>query len=305
MTPAGPGGPDRRRELAGWVAALSAVSMWSGWAVATRGTLRAYGGQLDIADLMALRFLVAGVVVLPIAILYPPPLGRLGAWRSVAAACMGGLTFSLCNTGGLVFAPAAHGGALTAPMGAVITGLLAPFLLGERLSGWRAAGLGLIVGGAVALLAAVMSAGTPASVYIGHALFLGAAVQWSLFIVVTRRAHLTPLESMVLACVGSALIYLPFWLLLRGPGHLLAMPWTVLAVQGLLHGLVAQTLSIVAFNFAVVRLGASRAAACGALVPLLVALGAALFLGEPPTPAELPGLAAISLGVWLAARQRG
>lgn len=298
-------GQARARELAGWAAALAAVSMWAAWSVATRGTLQAYGGQLDVPDLMAVRFTVAGLLALPAALLRPPPLRRLGAWRTVVAACTGGLTFSLCNTGGLVFAPAAHAGALTAPMGAVFTGLLAALLLHERLSRWRVIGLGLIVVGALILLGATMAGGLPSTVLIGHALFLAAAVQWSFFTVLIRGARLMPFESLTLCCVGSAMIYMPIWLLWRGPAHLLAVPWDVLAVQGLLHGVIGQTLSIILFNFGVVRLGAARAAACGALVPTLVALGATLFLAEPPQPAELPGLAAISLGVWLAARQAG
>lgn len=276
--------------------------MWSAWSVATRGTLHAFGGQLDVADLVALRFLVAGLIALPVALAHPPPLGRLGPWRAVAAAGFGGFTFSLCNTGGLAFAPAAHAGALTAPMGAVFTGLLAAFVLDEHLSRRRVAGLLFIVAGALVLLAATMATGLPRAVFIGHALFLAAALQWSVFTVLIRGAGLMPLEALSLCCLGSAVLYLPAWLVLRGPGGLLAVSWPVLGVQGMLHGVVGQTLSVVLFNLGVVRLGAARAASCGALVPLLVALGAALFLAEPPSVAEMPGLLAISLGVWLAAR---
>jgi drug/metabolite transporter (DMT)-like permease len=48
----------------------------------------------------------------------------------------------------------------------------------------------------------------------------------------------------------------------------------------------------------VTRLGAARAAACGALVPPMVAAGAWLFLDEIPHLGELPGLAALTFGVW-------
>jgi drug/metabolite transporter (DMT)-like permease len=296
--------------LSAWAAAIAAVTMWAGWAVATRGTLSAQAGQLNVWDLVALRFMVAAVITLPIALRHPPRLARLGPWRSVLAIGMGGFSFSLCNTGGLAFAPAAHGGAMTAPLGAVFTGLLAAFVLNERLSPRRSLGLVLIVAGAGAVVLANAVAAPPASLYLGHALFIGAAAQWATYTVIMRRAGLYPLEALSIACLGSALLYLPAWLVLHGPATLLAAPWQTLAVQGVLHGVIGQTASIALFNFAVMRLGASRAAACGALVPPMVAAGATLFLDEPPQLAELPGLAALTAGVWLAtaaprARQTG
>lgn len=300
--PAAPAGvrEGRAREWTGWLAAIGAVSMWAAWAVATRGTLQAYSGRIDVPDIVALRFAVAGLITLPFALLRPPRLSRLGPLGSVAAAGAGGFTFSLCNTGGLAFAPAAHSGALVAPLGAVFVGLAASLLLAEALSRRRLLGLGLIVAGALGIVAATWASGAPASIFIGHALFLGAALQWTAYTILVRRSGLAPIEAMLVACVGSALLYVPPWLVLRGPGALLSLPASVLVVQALLHGVMAQTLSIVLFNFGVSRLGAARAAACGALLPPLVAAGSALFLGEAPGWGELPGLAALTVGVWLA-----
>jgi drug/metabolite transporter (DMT)-like permease len=245
--------------------------------------------------------MVAGGLLLPRALLRPPPLAALGAARIACVVTAGGFTFSLCNTGGFAFAPAAHGGALTSPLGAVFTGLLAALFLGELLSRRRMLGLGLILAGATALLAAVVSAEPPASVFAGHALFVAAALQWAIYTVVMRGARLAPLDALSLACVGAAVVYLPAWLLLRGPAALLAAAPGNVAIQALLHGLASQVVSILLFNLAVVRLGASRPAVCGALVPPVVAAGATLLLAEPPAAAELPGLAALTLGVWLAA----
>lgn len=296
---AAPGG-----EWLGWLAAIGAVSMWAAWAVATRGTLQAYTGRIDAIDIVALRFAVAGLITLPVAIARPPRLSRLGGLGSIVVAGTGGFTFSLCNTSGLAFAPAAHSGALVAPLGAVFVGLAAAFILNEALPRRRISGLALIVAGAFGIVAATWAGDAPRSIFVGHALFLGAALQWTTYTVLVRRAGLAPIEAMLVACVGSALLYVPAWLVLRGPSALLALPAGVLAVQAVLHGVVAQTLSIVLFNFGVARLGAARAAACGALLPPMVALGATLFLAEPPSWAELPGLAALSLGVWLATVSR-
>jgi drug/metabolite transporter (DMT)-like permease len=298
-----PAGATRAGEALGWLAALSAVAIWAGWAVATRGTLQMQAGRIAVADLIALRFAVAGLITLPAAIARPPPIARLGPLRTLCTASMGGFTFSLCNTGGLAFAPAAHGGALTPTLGAVFTGCLAALLLGERLSGQRMLGLGLILAGAAMLVGATLAATLPPSIFIGHALFAAAALQWSTYTIIVRGSRLAPLDALVLTCIGSAVLYLPGWLLLRGPAALLAVPAGSLLVQAVLHGVLTQVLSVVLFNVGVARLGAARAALCGALVPPLVAIGATLFLGEPPSASELPGLAALTVGVWLASRK--
>jgi drug/metabolite transporter (DMT)-like permease len=278
------------------------VLIWAGWAVAARGFFLSPADALATPDLVALRFMLAGAITLPRAALRPPPVRALGAWRTAVVVTAGGFTFSLCNTGGFAFAPAAHGGALTSPLGAVFTALLAALVLNERLSRARGAGLALILAGAVALLAAVLAADTPASVFIGHALFVAAGLQWAVYTVVMRGARLPPLDALSLACVGAALAYLPAWALLRGPAALLGAPAGTVLTQAVLHGLMSQVISILLFNLAVTRLGAARPATCGALVPPVVALGAALLLGEVPAPAELPGLALLTLGVWLASR---
>ncbi|MCC7283469.1 MAG: DMT family transporter [Acetobacteraceae bacterium] len=303
----GAGAPPARAggagELAGWAAALSAVLIWAGWMVATRGTLRGHGGAIAVPDIVALRFALAGLMTLPAAGSSIRPLLRIGPKRALVGAAAGGFSFSLCNTAGLLFAPAAHGGALTPTLGAVFTSCLAALVLGERLSRLRLAGLGLILSGGVWLVGGAFAAAQPPGIFIGHLLFAGAALQWSIYTIIVRGARLGPVEALVLCSVGSAVLYLPAWLVLRGPQQLLAVPWTVLLVQALLHGALSQVISVVLFNFGVARLGAARAALCGALVPALAALGATLFLHEPPRPAELPGLAAVTIGVWLASRR--
>jgi drug/metabolite transporter (DMT)-like permease len=72
--------------------------------------------------------------------------------------------------------------------------------------------------------------------------------------------------------------------------------------QGVLIGCVA----LVALNHAIKRLGAERSSALVALVPVLTAILALVFLGEIPTTAEVAAILAISAGVSIgAARYRG
>ena len=78
----------------------------------------------------------------------------------------------------------------------------------------------------------------------------------------------------------------------------------VLALQALVHGVFAATVSVILFNIGVARLGAARAASPAALNPALTALLAIPTLGEVPSWPELPGFVALTAGVWLASGAR-
>ena len=108
---------------------------------------------------------------------------------------------------------------------------------------------------------------------------------------------------MAISTIGSALVYLPPYLLLAGP-RFLAAPWPEIAVQAALHGGIGATLSIFTFNLGMARLGAARAAAAGALTPTLTAVMGAALLGEVPSLAEAAGMAMLTAGVWLASGAR-
>ena len=83
------------------------------------------------------------------------------------------------------------------------------------------------------------------------------------------------------------------WRLRVAPLELL---WQILW-QGVLIGCVA----FVALNHAIAKLGAERSSAMVALVPVLTASLALVFLGEVPSAAEIAAFLAISAGVSICA----
>jgi len=284
----------------GWAAAVSAVMIWGGWAVATRFLLS--GATLGAPDMVAVRFITAAALMLPHALRHGLPLRRLRPLSLAAVVGGAGFAFSLCNTGGLVFAPAGHSGAMTAPLSAVFTGLIAHRVLGEALSRRCLAGLGLILAGVATLVGATLAGHSP-RVFLGHTLFACAGLLFATYTVAIRRARLASLDATAISVIGSAVVYVPIYLALFGP-RFLAAPPVELAVQALLHGALAATLSVILFSIGVARLGAQRAASPAALNPALTALAAIPVLGEVPTALEIPGFVALTVGVWLASGAR-
>src|SRR3954463_2214544 len=95
---------DAAQYLQGSLCGLAAVSIWSGWIVIARLGLRT---SLTPWDIAALRFGVAGALLLPYLARHGLALARLG-WTGVAAIVLGGAAPVFFTNTGLLFAPAAH-----------------------------------------------------------------------------------------------------------------------------------------------------------------------------------------------------
>jgi hypothetical protein len=99
---------DVGRYVRGALYGLAAASIWSGWIVIARLGLRS---SLTPWDIAALRFGVAGALMLPYVLRRGLAIDRLG-YMGLSAIVLGGAApVFLANTG-LLFAPAAHAGAL-------------------------------------------------------------------------------------------------------------------------------------------------------------------------------------------------
>src|SRR5258708_1825233 len=140
--------PDTSRFVVGALCGIATVTIWAGWLVMMRLGITT---TLAVVDLTALRFAVAGVVLLPVLARRGLALDRLGWPGVLAIAIGGGAPYALVVGAGLMFAPVAHASAYTQGVLPLTVAILAGIFLQERLSPLRKAGLVLIVGGAVAI----------------------------------------------------------------------------------------------------------------------------------------------------------
>jgi drug/metabolite transporter (DMT)-like permease len=285
--------PSTSQYVRGALYGIAAVSIWAGWIVVARLGLRS---SLNPWDIAALRFAVAGLIVLPFLLRKGLALERLG-WIGFAAIVLGGgAPMVLLSVAGLMFAPAAHAGALFPGVMPLMVALLAAVVLKEQFSSTKRIGLILILAGVLAIVAlAGATVGTTQN--IGHLLFLGAAFLWACYTVAMRRARLEGLHAAAIAAVVSMLVYIPLYALFLN-SNLSEAPWREIALQGFVQGILTAVLSLMLFGRAVALLGASSGAAFGALCPALTALLAIPVLGEWPTLLEWSGIVLISFGVY-------
>ncbi len=280
----------------GALCVVGTVIIWAGWYVAIRFGLTAT--SLDVQDLAALRFGVAGILLLPVVWRHRLALDRLGWPGLLAVALGGGAPFALLVGAGLVYAPVSHASALTQGMVPLAVGLLAAIVLKERLTAPKLLGFALIVAGAMAI-AGITLAALASRESIGHAFFVGAAGLWAGYTVALRKARLEGFHAPAIAAVASLVFYVPVYLVFRG-GHLLATPASDLVVQGVYQGVLTAVVSLVLYSRGVALLGASSAGAFVALGPVMATLLAILILGEWPRLGDWIGIAAITAGVALA-----
>jgi drug/metabolite transporter (DMT)-like permease len=281
---------------AGALWGLGAAVLWSGWWVMTR-----YGitGALPGSDLAALRFGVAGLVMLPILLRHRRQLLAAPPLLLAVMATGAGAPYALVAGTGLSLAPAGQGGALTLGLLPMFTAILAALTLGEAIGRQRRFGLTVIGLGAV-LVAGHGLGGA----WAGHLIFALGAAMWAGFSVAMRRSGLSPMATTAAVCVLSAVLYLPLYAAFLAPGSLLASTPGLLVAQAIYQGVLSAFGALYCYGRAIACLGPTRAALFAALVPALsTAMGAAM-LGEVPSPGEALGVALLSTGAALAARGR-
>ncbi len=278
----------------GALCGFGAACIWAGWIVVARFGLRTSVTPWDIA---ALRFGVGGLLLLPYLWRKGLAIERLG-WIGLAALVLGcGAPMGLLVNAGLLFAPAAHAGALFSGVVPMMVALLAAPILHEAFTSAKRVGLALVLAGVIGIVwSAGGTIGTKQN--IGHVLFLGGALLWACYTVAMRRARLDGLHAAAIAAVVTLVLYLPVYAVVAG-GSLFKAPLGDIALHAFVQGFLTAVVSLVLYGRAVSILGASSGAAFPALCPAMTAVLAIPILGEWPAAIDWIAIILISVGVYV------
>jgi len=279
----------------GFLYVLFSICIWSGWFVASRFTVQ---GALGAGDVTELRFLVGGVILLPVVIRRGLALETSGLLGGLVLTLLMGAPYSYLAIFGMQFAPVSH--AVTLIYGSMLlcVTLLSLITLKEPTTRLRNLGVACSVGGMVTLIAC-HATGASLREWQAYALFVICGLMWGLYSVLLRSWKVDALHATALICVWSALLYTPIYLFFA-PHHIEWAHAREVAFQSVYQGLLTAVLALIALNRGVTILGVSRAAAILPLVPLIATLLALVFLHEFPSLGEGIGIAAVSVGVLFA-----
>ncbi|HEY1797931.1 MAG TPA: DMT family transporter [Stellaceae bacterium] len=263
---------------------------------AARGAMLNDG--MNPGDLILMRYLVAGPLMLPVLFYFGVSgLAGLGWRRGIILAVLGGPSFTLLQTAGLAYAPLAHGGVITPAAVAIISTVLAAVMLHERLGSVRLAGSALLIAGIVLIGWDGLHGGAGPKVWLGDLLFLAAAVAWALFSVLVRRWRVDALRTIAVVSVLSAAVTVPGYLAVFGTAHIVELPRGALLAQGLLQGCMHGVLATLGFTHAIRVLGVSRAVFFAAVVPVVSVLIGIPLLHEIPSLQQWLGVGVATVGL--------
>lgn len=247
-------------------------------------------------DVAAIRFTVAGLLLLPYLVRKGIALDRLG-YTGVGAVIAGcGAPMVLLVNAGLVFAPAAHGGALFPGVMPLMVAVLAAIVLKEQFSARKWIGLAAIVTGAVCIVSGHGGAAGTAQT-VGDGLFLLAGLAWAAYTVTMRRARLDGLHAAAIAACGSLVIYLPTYVMWAGTSVFRA-PLFDIALQAVVQGVLTAIVALLLYGRMVSLLGATSGAAFVAMTPVMTGVMAIPVLGEWPSVMDWAAISLISIGVY-------
>jgi drug/metabolite transporter (DMT)-like permease len=250
-------------------------------------------------DLTALRFGVAGLILLPFLAfrIHRTPAEFTAKWRIwLAVSLLAGTPFGLMMFGALQFAPASHAAVFPFAAMSVMGMVMAAIVLGDRITLRRATGIAVVLGGLI-LISGVSAASFTARGLLGDAMFVTAGTIWAGFGILLRKHRLDPVMATAVIAVSALLTYVPGYLWATGGAGLLKLDVNVLVIEAIIQGIVAGTGTLYTYAKMVSILGPSRAAIFPALAPGLAALVAWPVLGAVPGTTELAGLISVIAGL--------
>ena len=253
-------------------------------------------------DMLALRFLTAGLLLLPV-FLKGGVLAGLGTcagigWgRGLLLTVMSGFPMSYMVMTGLSYSPAAHG-ATIGPGTVTVIGIVGSVILfGNKVTPRLLLGiLSVLIGlGTLAYAGTVHAA---SGVLRGDLCFLAVGLLWGGYPLAMQYWKLDALKATAVVSVLS-MAYLPIYGLFFFRGFDVA-PWWVLVLHAINQGVLNIIVGLWIWGWAARVLGAAVVGRFPPLIPVAGTLLAIPILAEIPGPAQIIGIALIVGGLCLA-----
>lgn len=286
----------QKRHLAMAGMALAMLIYGSNFVISRHAVLNG----LSAHDMLALRFAVAGLILLPV-------FWRAGVrdcagigWRrGVILTVMSGFPMSFLMMQGLTMAPAAHGASIgpgTVTLIGIIGGVL---LFGTQLTAALIVGVAIVLAGLLALALAATTATHMPNLLLGDLCFLGVGLIWGGYPLALQLWKIDGLKATAVVSVLS-MLYLPVYALVYFRGFDVA-PWQAIVFHGINQGLINVVIGLWLWAWATKILGVAVAGRFPPMIPVIGTILGMPVLGEWPGAIQLVGIAMIVGGLFIAA----
>lgn len=249
-------------------------------------------------DLLALRFGIAGVLLLPGFVAGGVRTCNGVGWgRGTLLAIMSGFPMSFLLLTGVTYAPAAHGATIGPGLVTVISIIGSVVLFGAVITRQLVLGIiGVLLG--LVCLGIAGTTHTNPSILFGDLCFVGVGLIWGMYPLLVQLWRLDALKVTSIVAVLS-MVYLPFYALFFFRGFDVA-PWWVIVLHGFNQGVLNVILGLWLWSLAARALGPAVAGRFPPTIPVIGTLLAIPVLGEIPTGLQVAGIALIIGGLFVA-----
>lgn len=249
-------------------------------------------------DMLLLRFLVAGAVLLPLVLKAGlKDACGIGWGRGLVLTVMSGLPMSTFMMVGLKYAPAAHG-ATIAPGTVTTIGVLGGWLLfGARPTRARAIGICVVLFGLALIGFSGAQSSQPYTTF-GDLCFLGVGLFWGGYPLLLQLWKIDGLIAVAFLSVVSAVLVIPVYFL-TGGGTIMSASFGTIALHGINQGILNVLMGLWLWAYAVKVVGVASAGRFPPLIPVIGTLCAIPLLGEWPVPLQWVGVSLICGGLFI------
>jgi len=274
-------------KISGLLAGLVVVMIWSGWIIVSKwGLSRA----LTVWDVTGIRFVTAGIVVLIYALLSKFPLKSLFTLPVIACSLACGTLYVCAGLIGLLMSDAAN-------TGVIINGTL-PIMCACILYVWNKTRLTTpqYIGVILILIANFLLFTSSGGATVSALLWLLLATLFMAFYSISMRMWGIKLSTIMISVpLINALFFTPIWYFL--PTHIMSAPISEIVLQAFYQGIIVSIVALFFMTYAINKLGAVSSSTIMALVPIVSAFLATLFLEQEITFQVGISIVICSLGI--------
>ena len=273
---------------------LVASLIWGSWPVISKF---AQTQNISSVEITILRFGISGLILLPVLFMHSVSIRAL-CTKGLALAVGAGMPYVLLAMNGISLSSSAHFGIITPSSMLVFSILGSKYLLSEKLTRQRLAGVLMIVAGVFVVgwySLAIMSH----QVLIGDLMFIGCGGLWAMFTLLSKYWKLNSWVATAMVSVVSGILCLPLYGLSDVP-LFVNMSFAIFVTHGLYQGVLVAIFALYSYSSSVSILGAGKGAVFAAFVPPVAICLGVLILNEVITWIEVVGITCVFLGMVLA-----
>lgn len=273
----------------GYIFTIITMLIWGSFGLLSRISAE---WNIQVWDLLALRFAIASLILLPI-ILYKKDYQFLFSCRSILLALVGGVGYCIFVYGGFYISPVVHGVILLNGLFPIVAGIMAWFFLKQPFDKNTKISMIIIIC-TVVLMSTLVMQGTY-KLSIGDIFLMCSALCWAGFSVLLRKWEFTAWQAMVNLAIWSAILYLPVYFLFATP-ELEQVKTHHLIIQTVFQSVFVVIIATLSYAKAIEKIGVFKAGTIANIAPFIAPIIAVFLLNEPLNTIMLCGLIGMAIG---------